>query len=139
MTAYDYLNSIRILDSLIQSKLEEQQQLKDLATQITQAGDGMPHAIGVSDKVGNTVSKLVDLQNDTAVLVEEYKNKRQEVIKVIELLPPNQYAVLHKRFVLFKKWEEIADEMMYSERQVHRIRKRAIRLVQYILDEKKMS
>ena len=139
MTAYDYLNTIRILDSLIQSKLEEQQQLKDLATQITQAGDGLPHAIGVSDKVGNTVSKLVDLQNDTAVLVEEYRNKRQEVIKILELLPPNQYAVLHKRFVLFKKWEEIADEMMYSERQVHRIRKRAIRLVQYILDEKKMS
>ena len=139
MTAYDYLNTIRILDALIQSKLEEQQQLKELATQITQAGDGMPHAIGVSDKVGNTVSKLVDLQNDTAVLVEEYRNKRQEVIKVLELLPPNQYAVLHKRFVLFKKWEEIADEMMYSERQVHRIRKRAIRLVQYILDEKKMS
>lgn len=139
MTAYDYLNTIRILDALIQSKLEEQQQLKELATQITQAGDGMPHAIGVSDKVGNTVSKLVDLQNDTAVLVEEYQNKRQEIIKILELLPPNQYAVLHKRFVLFKKWEEIADEMMYSERQVHRIRKRAIRLVQYILDEKKMS
>lgn len=139
MTAYDYLNTIRILDALIQSKLEEQQQLKELATQITQAGDGLPHATGVSDKVGSTVSKLVDLQNDTAVLVEEYRNKRQEIIKVLELLPPNQYAVLHKRFVLFKKWEEIADEMMYSERQVHRIRKRAIRLVQYILDEKKMS
>lgn len=144
--AYDYLDQVKILDTLIFNKTAEQEQLRELAEKITQANDGMPHASGVSDKIGNAVSGLVDLQNETAVLVKTFKSVLQDVVKHIEMLPEEQYNILHCKFIRKRKelgnhrswyhsWEEVAEIVGYSESQVYRIRKKALRNLQKILDE----
>ena len=150
MRAYDYLNQIIVLNTLIINKTAEQEQLREMAEKITQANDGMPHASGVSDKIGNAVSGLVDLQNETAVLVETFKSVLQDVVKHIEMLPEEQYKVIHAKFILKRKelgnhrswyysWEEVAELVGYSESQVYRIKKKAIRNLQKILDNEKMT
>ena len=53
MRAFDYLEQVKVLDTLIMNKTAEQEQLRDMAYKITQANDGMPHGPDVSDKVGN--------------------------------------------------------------------------------------
>lgn len=147
MRAFDYLDQVKILDSLIMNKIAEQEQLREMAEKITQANDGMPHATGVSDKIGNAVAGLVDLSNEIAVLVATFKGILQDVTKTIEMLPEEQYRVIHCKFVLKRKelgnhrswyhsWEEVAEIVGYSESQVYRIKKKAIRNLQRILDEK---
>jgi DNA-directed RNA polymerase specialized sigma subunit len=149
MTAYEYLNQVKVLDSLIMNKTAEQEQLREMAEKITQANDGMPHGTGVSDKIGNAVSGLVDLQNETAVLVTTFKGILQDVIEHIEMLPEDQYNILHCKFIRKRKdlgnhrswyhsWEEVAEIVGYSESQVYRIKKKAMRNLQRILDGEKM-
>ena len=149
MTAFEYLNQVKVLDTLIMNKTAEAEQLNDLVYKITQAFDGMPHATGVSDKIGNTVPDLVDLANETAVLASTFKGIRQDVINHIEMLPDDQYKILHCKFILKRKelgnhrswyhsWEEVAEIVGYSESQVYRIKKKAIKNLQKILDDEKM-
>jgi DNA-directed RNA polymerase specialized sigma subunit len=150
LTAFEYLNQVKVLDSLIINKTIEQEQLRELAEKITQANDGMPHASGVSDKIGNAVAGLVDLQNETAVLVAAFKSVLQDVIKHIEMLPEEQYSILHCKFIRkredignhrswYYSWEEVAEIVGYSESQVYRIKKKALRNLQRILDDERMT
>lgn len=150
MRAFDYLDQVKVLDTLIMNKTAEQEQLRDMAYKITQASDGMPHGTGVSDKVGNAAVGLVDLANEIAVLVVTFKGVLQDVAKHIEMLPEEQYKVLHAKFILKRKelgnhrswyhsWEEVAEIVGYSESQVYRIKKKAIRNLQRILDSEKMT
>ena len=146
MRAYDYLEQVKLLDTLIMNKTVEQGQLREMAEKITQSNDGMPHASGVSDKVGNAAVGLVDLANEIAVLVVTFKGILKEVTKTIETLPEEQYNVLHCKFIRKRKelgnhrswyhsWEEVAEIVGYSESQVYRIRKKAIKNLQKILDK----
>lgn len=150
MRAFDYLDQVKILDTLILNKTAEQEQLRDMAEKITQANDGMPHGTGVSDKVGNAAVALVDLANEIAVLVVTFKGILQDVTKTIEKLPEEQYKVIHAKFILKRKelgnhrswyhsWEEVAEIVGYSESQVYRIKKKAVRNLQRILDSEKMT
>ena len=148
MRAFDYLDQVKVLDSLIMNKTAEQEQLREMAEKITQANDGMPHGTGVSDKIGNAVSSLVDLQNEIAVLVVTFKGILEDVTKHIEMLPEEQYNIIHCKFIRKRKelgnhrswyhsWEEVAEIVGYSESQVYRIKKKAIRNLQRILDNEK--
>ena len=148
MRAFDYLYQVKVLDSLIMNKIAEQEQLREMAEKITQANDGMPHGTGVSDKIGNAVSSLVDLQNEIAVLVVTFKGILEDVTKHIEMLPEEQYNIIHCKFIRKRKelgnhrswyhsWEEVAEIVGYSESQVYRIKKKAIRNLQRILDNEK--
>ena len=150
MRAFDYLDQVKVLDTLIMTKTAEQEQLRDMAEKITQANDGMPHGTGVSDKVGSAAVGLVDLANEIAVLVVTFKGILQDVTKTIEILPEEQYKVLHAKFIRKRKelgnhrswyhsWEEVAEIVGYSESQVYRIKKKAIRNLQRILDKQKMT
>jgi DNA-directed RNA polymerase specialized sigma subunit len=131
------------------NKIDEAEQLRELAERITQAFDGMPHATGASDKIGNAVASWVDLANETAVLATTLEDIRQDVIKHIEMLPDEQYNILFCKFILKRKnlynhrswyhsWEEVAEIVGYSESQVYRIKKKAIKNLQKILDDEKM-
>ena len=148
LRAFDYLDQVKVLDSLIMNKTAEQEQLREMAEKITQANDGMPHGTGVSDKIGNAVSSLVDLQNEIAVLVVTFKGILEDVTKHIEMLPEEQYNIIHCKFIRKRKelgnhrswyhsWEEVAEIVGYSESQVYRIKKKAIRNLQRILDNEK--
>lgn len=133
MNVYDWLERVRMLDELIMAKLAEHQQLLDLATKITPNMDGMPHATGVSDKVGNVATKLADLAIETNNLIDSYVDAKQEIIHALEKLPPNQYGVLHRYYVRGMTWEEIAEDMNKSTMQVFRYKKKAIKNLQSVI------
>ena len=114
MTAEQWLEQIKWLDERIDAKLAEREQLMALATKVTPSLDGMPHGGGVTDKVGNVAVKLAALAEETNALVDRYVDERQKVIQALEQLPTNEYAVLHKHYVQFMTWEDIAEEMGIS-------------------------
>jgi DNA-directed RNA polymerase specialized sigma24 family protein len=107
----DWLEKVRKLDELIHAKCAERDQLMNLATKITPVVSDMPHGGGASDKVGNIAVKLADLARETDILVDRYADYRQMVIRELEKLPAKEYGVLHRYYVQYMTWEQVAEDM----------------------------
>lgn len=148
MNAYDYLQQVKEANARIDEKKAELQELWSLATSVTQTSDGMPHAHGVSDKVGKATRKIVTAREKTIAQIDKYIDIRDDVIRHIEMLPPKQRTVLHWLYVRKKEtrgknqswyytWSEIAENLGCSEQNISNTRKRAIRNLQKILDSEK--
>lgn len=148
MNAYKFLEQVKDADARIDAKKAEERELWALAASVTQANDGMPHASGVSDKVGNIMVKIIEAQNRTNAEVDRFIDIRENVIRHIEMLPRKQYTVLHWLYVRkreFRKkdqsWyytrREVAEALGCTEQSVYNRRKRAVKNLQKILDSEK--
>lgn len=85
MNTKTYLNQISRLDKMIQNKLSEIYRLKTIACSVTVSTN--KEAVDVSsdkDKLGSTVTKIVDLEKDTDRLVDEFM--RKEIILSVKLI-----------------------------------------------------
>lgn len=134
MTSKQYLSQIERLDKKIQNKLSEEYQLKTLATNITVSNDmDRVQTSGDKDRIGSIVSKLIDVQKETANLVDEYIDQRGEIIHTIESLEClNYYEVLFKKYVEYKSLSDICAEMSYSMQHIKRIHGLALEEVKKI-------
>ena len=148
MNAYDYLLQVKNADSMIEAKMAEERELWALATSVTQANDGMPHAPGVSDKIGNIVPKILEARERTNEQIDRYIAIREDVIQHIEMLPPKQRSVLHWLYVKKREhrkknqswyytWREVAENLGCTEQNISNIRKMAVKNLQKILDSEK--
>lgn len=134
MNVREWLERVRRLDELIDTKIAEREQLRSLATKVVSDMDGMPHAKGgVSDPVGSNVVKIVALMEETDRLVDQYIDHRQKVIEALECLPAREYVVLHKHYIQYKTWEKVAEEMNYSTMHIWRVSKRGLKLLEELV------
>lgn len=145
LNAYKYLEQVQEADAKIDAKKAEERELWVLATSVTQVNDGMPHASGTSDKVGNIVQKIMAKQEETNAQIDRYIDIRDDVIRHIETLPTKQYEVLHWLYVRKRKhreknqswyytWREVAENIGCSEQTLSNRRKKAVKNLQKILD-----
>jgi len=128
VTTKTYLQQIERLDRMIQNKLSEIYQLQTMAKSIT----SKPKEVNVQsspdqDKLGTAVAKIIDLEQETDNLVDEYIDKRRTIISQIDAIPDtNMYHILSERYVARKDLNVISAEMGYSFRQVMRIHGEAL-------------
>lgn len=135
MTAKQYLGQIERLDRMISNKTIEIQQVENQLYNIKSImNDCKVQTSGSKDRLGDSVSKLVDLQNELSNLIDSYVAKRQEIIKIIEKVrETNRYDLLFKKYVEQKSFEQIACEMNYSLVHIKRIHKFALDEVNCII------
>lgn len=129
----EWLERIQKLDELIKAKEAEYNQLMTMATNITPEMTGMPHAGGVTDKVGNYGIKLAMKAQETNAAWDRYIDERDAVIRVLERLPAKEYGVLHREYILYMTQEDIARAMNYSTVQIWRIKQNALRLLKDVI------
>lgn len=136
MTAREYLEQIKKADERIQNKSVELYQLKCLATSITAATDNEPVCTsGASDKVGNLVAKIVDLEKQTNAAIDDFVELRAKCIKVIEQIENSlEYTVLHQHYVQYKTLAQIAIDKGYSHQYIIEVHKKALINIQNILN-----
>lgn len=136
MNADEFLKQIERADTLIDSKLSELYRLRCLVTSITVPTDREAiQTSGVSDKVGNTVAKIVDLENEIDDIIDGYIDTRNKCIGVIEQLKDTlQYKVIHMRYVEYKSYVEIEDELNYSHQWIMEVRRNALREIERIIN-----
>lgn len=148
MNAYEFLEQVKKADARIEAKRAEERELWTLAASMTQANDGMPHASGVSDKVGNIVPKIIEARNKVNEEIDRFIDIRENVIRHIEMLPEKQYLVLHWLYVRKREdreknqswyytWRETAEALGCTEQALDHRRKRAVKNLQKILDTEK--
>lgn len=136
MEAKIYLQQIAKDDKLIQNKWVEIYQLRCLATSVTAPMGTEPvQKSSVSDKVGNTVAKIVDLEAEINRMIEKFIDDKQERIAVIEQIDDElQYTILHKHYVQGKKFSLIAEEEHYTEVYISQQHQKALKKVQKIIN-----
>jgi len=125
----DWLDQVKKLDELIDAKCAERDQLWTMATKITPEMTGMPHGGGVSDKVGNIAAKLADLAQETDELVDFFVDYKASVVAALEKLPAKEYGALHRHYIRYMTWEEVAADMGKSYMQVWRYRKKGLEIL----------
>ncbi len=137
MDVQRWLEKVRKLDELINAKLVERDRLIVMATDISPRPlDGMPHdnTGTVSHKMENAVINLIDLAKEIDKMVDKYVDYKQEVVKTLEMLPEKEYGVLHRHYIRYMTWEEVAGDMGYSTMQIWRIRKNAFKILEGVIE-----
>lgn len=134
MKAKDYLEQIRILDRLINNKLQELEQLEALATKVTSVNSGdRVQASGSQDKMADTVIKILELKQEINADIDRLVDLKCEIIPLIDAVQDADLIdVLYKRYIQGKKWEEIALEMHYTFRWVLKLHGRALQKIDMI-------
>ena len=126
MTNEEYLGMIEKLNLLICNKMLEKEELFTIATKTTQDNDGMPHATGTSDKVGNSTIKIVEKEMEIDRVIDLFYDLKQEIIGQIQKLPAEEYDVLHKSFVQGISIADIAAEKSKHVDTIKGVRRRGI-------------
>lgn len=137
MNAQEWLEQVRKLDQLISAKLAERDRLKDMATDISpKPMDGMPfdNRGTVPRKMENAVVRLIDLANELNKLIDLYIDHKTKVVKALEQLPAKEYGVLHRYYIRGMTWEQVAEDMTYSTQQIWRIRKKALKNLEDVIE-----
>lgn len=94
---------------------------REAATRTTATLTGMPRGGGVSDPVGDGVSRMEEARYWLRAIQEELEGMRAELGPVIEELEePLERAVMQMRYLDGVSAREIAYRLSYSERHIFR-------------------
>lgn len=132
MTAKEYLEQIRRLDSMIRNKRNEVDQLRSAASGVVRGASGGDRvkSSGSQRKMADCVDRTVDLEKEILRL----EAKRRGIIQVIERLPIAEYDVLHRLYVLGMSINEAARDLKKSYSWVTTNHSRGLRHVSEVID-----
>ena len=123
MTTKEYLNQISRLNRMINNKLSELAELKELSKSISAVSNKERVQTSMErDKIGNTLSKIDEMEREIDKMIDSYSDKRTHIIGQIDSMEDeNSYDILFSRYIEKKTFEKIADTKKYSFRQIIRL------------------
>lgn len=132
MKAIIYLDRIKKIDAMIRNKLRDHARWVGVAEGLGGASDGervqsSRNLHRGADAIGN----YIDLERE----IEALKQERKEIINTIEQLPSTEYDLIYKLYVQDYTMKEIAYHFGKSYDWVKLKKKRALVLLQAILDD----
>ncbi len=124
------LRSAYTLQRLVDAGLAELQNLRDSAGKITPAYSLAPGGGGNGQRIENETAKIVDLENTLAADKKRLAETIAEIKQLIALVDePLLNRILDKRYLQYQKWEQIAVDLRYSWKQIHRLHSEALDVV----------
>ena len=128
MDTKQYLQQISRLDRMINNKLAEISQLRELAMSVSAVkNEERVQNTPNFDKIGTAYCKIEEMEEKLDKLIDEYVDKKNLIISQIDKIDNEAYyEILFARYIEKKTFEKIADEMTYSWRQVIRLHGRAL-------------
>ena len=131
MTAKAYLSQSLRLNQRINSKLEQIQSLRELATKCTPFLTGMPKTPNQDGSLmADTVLKIIDLEKELQKDIDRLVDLKKEIMAVVKAVDNMEcQTLLEQRYLCFKRWEQIAVDMGYNVRHVYRLHDEALQKV----------
>ena len=129
MTTKEYLCQISRLDRMINNKLSEISQLRELAMSVSAVkNEERVQTTPNFDKIGTAYCKIEEMEEKLDKLIDEFVDKKNLIISQIDKIEnETYYEILFARYIEKKTFEKIADEMNYSFRNTTRLHGRALR------------
>ena len=121
--AKEYLSQIGKVDRLIQRLMNTVSTLRSsLTSQNYQLNPNKVQTSGPKDQLGETMSKIIDLESDINARIDELVDLKKKTFALIKKIPDlDQQNVLIARYVQNMKWDAIATELNHEVRWVYRI------------------
>lgn len=128
MKTKDYLSQVSRLSKMINNKLSEISQLREVSVSISAIGnDEKVQTSPNFDKIGTAIAKIDELENNIDKMIDEYLVKRERITTQIDTMEEESvYQILFSRYIEKKTFEKIATEMKYSWRQIVRLHGKAL-------------
>lgn len=128
MQTREYLNQISRLNRMINNKLVEIQQLREMACNVTAIqNDERVKTTPDPDRMGVTFSKIDEMEKELDRMIDGYVEKKNIIISQIDSMEDEvTYGILFSRYIEKKTFEVIATEMNYSFRQITRLHGKAL-------------
>jgi DNA-directed RNA polymerase specialized sigma24 family protein len=83
-----------------------------------------------ADRMPDTISKIVEYEQRAAELRTLYVEKYIEIDKTIRNVTNTmQREVLERRYLLYQKWQQIADEMNYSIQNIYILHRKGLQKI----------
>lgn len=124
------LRSAFAIQKQIKAEYVELQNLRDNASRITPAYSLAPGGSGTGQRIENAMAKIVDAENIIQSEIEILMVALGEIRQLISLVDdPILRLILHKRYLCYQKWEQIAADLSYSWKQIHRLHNRALNII----------
>lgn len=131
MNAKEYLSQAFHIDQRINSKLEQVMKLRETSTKATATLSDMPRSDSPNvHRLEDTICKIIDLENEINHDIDKLVDLKREARDVIgQLSDPDQQLILELRYLCYKTWEEIADELGYCPSNIYRLHGRALEIL----------
>ena len=128
MTTKDYLNQISRLDSMIQNKLSEIMQYRELSVSLTEVSSDIKVRTSPNmDRIGSSIVRLTELEQQLDEMIDHFVDKKTHIIAQIDAMEDEvHYQILFARYIERKTFEKIALELNYSLRQISRVHEKAL-------------
>ena len=129
MNAKEYLSQVMHIDQRINSKLEQVVKLRESATKATATLSDMLRPDSHSmQTMENTICKIVDLEREINADIDALVDLKAQARRVIsQLRNPDQQLVLELRYLCYRSWTDIMNELGVSETSVYRIHGEALK------------
>ena len=136
MNAKEYLEQAYRLDQRIDSKLEQVEALRCLATKSTAIIRSNPVGGGGNGSfMEDAVIKIVDLEREIAAEMERLVDLKREIAGVIgRVEEPELQMLLEMRYLCYIRWPEIAVKLNRGKTYVYELHKKALEIVEGILN-----
>jgi DNA-directed RNA polymerase specialized sigma subunit len=113
----EFLQQIGKYDVIIHNKLIEYQQWKALAESTTSVlTPDKVQSSGSKQKMAEAIERAMEIEQEIVDCIDKLYEAKKEVLSKIEQLDPVDYDVLHKLYVQFMTFKDVADayEKSYS-------------------------
>ena len=107
LSAKEFLKQARHIDQRINSKLEQVQSLRELATKATATLSDMPrNAVPNTHRMEDVICKMMELESEINADIDELINTKHEVMAVIKMVERPEYqSLLELKYLCMKTWE----------------------------------
>lgn len=140
MLAKEFLNQIPRIYTMIENKMREVEMLRNRATDVSiDMYESKIQATRNNHKMEMIIDSYTDMEQELLQDIQLLKERKKEVISVIEQLPIKEYDFLHKVYVQNIPLYNVAATSGFSYSWATTMHNRALKSVQNILDEKLME
>ena len=134
LTTKEYLSQAYRIDQRINSKIEQVQSLRELSTKATTVLSDMPRSSSPNHhRMEDFITKAIVMESEINADLQQLIDLKHEVVTMIKCVEsPELQTLLELRYLCFRSWEQIAVEMSYDIRHIHRLHGRALSEVETI-------
>lgn len=95
---------------------------------------GMPRGSGISRSTEARAIRLAEKAGAWLDAEEKAQTVLEEVVNFINLIPGIEGVALYQRYVMMLGWKEIADNLLYTESGIFKVRDRAMAIAERMLN-----
>ena len=131
----EYLRRARVLNLRIDAGFERIQQLRALAERRTSIY-GREHVGGgaATDGRMDVVARIVDAERALDAQIDRMLELKEEIAGVIARVPDERMrGLLELRYLNGRTWEEVAEQMNYTTRNIYNLHSAALKVVALLI------